>query len=230
MRKNLIILILMILVAIIFIFIFKDTLDANAIIEVAPKSSTLLVLIGVLYLLRGVLAIFPIMFAAVASGFLMSPMAAIVVNISGVTLMFSVSYMVGKRAGARIIKIAVERTAALQHFFEKQENNEFLTCMLLRIVPYLPGGFASYYLGARNVHYGKYILASVIGYLPQLMAYITIGSALTGERSSGLLMIAIIAAQMVLLVSFVLWRYGRRNLKPSVNSIDKSPSIIVKGD
>ncbi|QNO14719.1 VTT domain-containing protein [Alkalicella caledoniensis] len=138
---------------------------------------TMAVILG-LFALKSVIFILPIPMLYISSGMVLPIYIAIVVNIAGVLIEVSLTYIYGKFLGADYIDKIVCKSKKLQRGLELNQQNEFIITFLLRITP-VNIEMVSLMLGASGNYYRNYLLASLMGLVPKLIIFTIIGYTMT---------------------------------------------------
>ena len=133
----------------------------------ALKSLSVVIYSGILYVVSGIL--FPIP-------------AAITVNILGSVIMLSLPYLIGKKAGASIIKRIRDKYPKTEILHELRKKNDVFFCFTARIMR-IPSDVVSLYMGAVQVDYRKYLLGSMLGTIPHTITYPIMGMSVSDISS-----------------------------------------------
>lgn len=194
---------------IVLCFINKDKITVESIVNYSPdnpilaagiiiclfalKSITFFIFSGILYAVDGILFSLPI---------------AIIVNIIGTAVMATLPYWIGRKNGQKLLIQLCEKYPKLSMLRDFPNNNEFLTSFLIRIFGCLPLDVVSMYLGASGIRYNRYVLGSVLGMLPLMIAYTVMGMS-SNDLSSPAFIISL-CCEIVLVISSVImlfiWR------------------------
>jgi len=138
----------------------------------------------VAYSLRAVV-FFPTSIMTPLSALLFGPVYGWILTYIGETLSATVAFFIAKYFGSSV-SAALEKTSdkpnPFQTFIQKYkhelEKNGFQTVLFLRMVPLFPFDFVNYACGLTNIKYRTYLIATLIGVIPGLTAYIFLGSSL----------------------------------------------------
>ncbi len=111
----------------------------------------------ILYLLKGLTIFFPLIVLEIASGYLFSGWTALLVNFSGILIILTVPYWVGRAAGMEAVHKQVKKHPRFEKILSMQQQNSFFLCFFLRIISCLPGDVVTMYLGGnQNILLEKY--------------------------------------------------------------------------
>jgi uncharacterized membrane protein YdjX (TVP38/TMEM64 family) len=113
----------------------------------------------------------------------------------------STGYLIGRFLGEKVLKV---HNFSWSEKLEKQITERgFLFVLILRLIPVIGFGLLSYLSGVMNVRFHHYILATMIGILPGIVVYGTLGSSLTsGSRTMMLAAFLLLAAVSGLIFIF----------------------------
>ena len=181
-KKKLIPFIAIALMCIVFIFIDKITgepLSVYAIIKYTPKDP-ILAAIGILFLyaLKSLTVVFPLAILYLASGIIFSTWIAILINILGLAITFTIPYWIGRHFGDEAIEEIYTRFPKVKEVTKYQNSNAFFACFITRIVGFLPGDIVSIYFGACNTNFPVYLLGGISGCLLSIITTTILGEKL----------------------------------------------------
>jgi uncharacterized membrane protein YdjX (TVP38/TMEM64 family) len=118
---------------------------------------------------------FPASIMTLTAVFLFGPWVALVTSYIGEVASSCVAYYVGKYFGEGLgVTKKISRTK-IGHYLR---GNAFLSVFVLRIVPIFPFDFVNYASGVIEVPFKRYFLATVLGFLPGLAAFVFLGNSL----------------------------------------------------
>ncbi len=148
----------------------------------ALKSLSIVMYAGLLYAANGVLFPIPI---------------AILVNLAGSFIMVSLPYWIGKRNGSAAVEAVLRKYPKTERLHKLRADNDFIFAYLARMAG-LPSDVVSLYMGAVNVEYGKYVVGSLLGFLPHMIIYPVIGMSIRDTHSTAF--VASVCAELVYIV------------------------------
>ena len=149
----------------------------------AIKSLSVFIYVGILYAASGVIFPLPV---------------ALLVNLCGTVIMVSLPYWIGKKGGKPMVEQIKARYPKMIELENKHSGNEIMISAISRLVSILPSDPLSIYMGAVQVRYPKYLLGSLIGFLPNIVAFAVIGLSVSDIRSPQF--IIAVGAKIVLMV------------------------------
>lgn len=110
---------------------------------------------------------------AILSGTMFGPVMGFILTMIGFFISGTVAFYISRVLGREFVEgIIGDRTIKLDNNIEK---NGFKILFLLRLPPILPYDPLSYACGFTKIKYKEFILASVLGVLPETMCYTIIG-------------------------------------------------------
>ena len=154
---------------------FLKNLDIKAIID---SSSSQLIAIGsvlAIYLLKGITFVIPASVLYIAIGLALDTWKAMIVNVVGVLLEFSISYLLGVILGGQFVNKklrSVKNGEKLLSVYDKYEN---LGIVLTRVAIF-PIDLNSVFLGSMKTPFLKYLGLSLLGIAPRLVLYTVLGN------------------------------------------------------
>lgn len=178
---------LVVIVCVVFIavyFRFGQDISADKIISYAPKKLWLAALFLIaLYGIKSLTIFFPIVVLHIVGGLLFPPFTAIVVNLLGSMVELIVPYWVGRTLGKTISPKLMKKYPRAAEIVNVQNKNVFFFSFLLRIISCLPGDVVGMYMGTQKALFGRYLLGSLLGVLPDIITSTLIGSSITDLSS-----------------------------------------------
>lgn len=134
----------------------------------ALKSMSVFLYSGILYIADGILFPLP---------------AAIALNLLGTVIMVSLPYWIGRRTGQESVERIAARYPKAERLRHIQSDHEFFVSFGARIINVLPSDILSLYMGANKIHYGRYLLGSVLGMLSPVITFPIMGDSITRPLS-----------------------------------------------
>lgn len=176
------------------------------ILSYKPDSLALaaLVMIG-LYALKSAVVFFPIIVLYVASGLIFPPAVAVAVNLAGLFLGSSISFFMGRVGGKSFLDRLMARYKKAQFLKGIYSHNQFFSAYLLRVVRVFPMDVVGIFLGSLGVRYRPYILGTLLGLLPRMLAATIMGSSIE-DPTSPRFMISAGASFTITATSLLLYR------------------------
>lgn len=154
----------------------RDKLTVENIVSFSPKNIFLAVMVLLaLYAVKGISMLINGYILYIAAGIMFSTPLALAINFFGSLIMISIPYLMGRKGGAATVEKLSAKYKKLETLRDKPKQNEYLSSFFLRILGVLPCEIVSMFLGACELHYGKYLMGSMAGLLPSIVATTIMG-------------------------------------------------------
>lgn len=115
-----------------------------------------------------------------AGGLAFGPTLGLVMALSAATIraggQFGLARWLGRDALTRLLR---GRAALLDHYLG---DHGFRTVLLIRLIPNFPCDIQNFGLGCSRVKFVPYILATLVGLLPIVWAFVSLGDTIAGPR------------------------------------------------
>ncbi len=158
------------------------TLDNLILYSPQNKTLAVLFLLG-LYALKSISVFFPIILLQIASGFIFPAPIALMVNLIGAVIDFTLPYYIGMFSGAEAAERKISQNKSIKKFIQKQQKHEFFLTFFLRVISCLPSDLVSMYLGMLKFKFTHYMIASMLGALPGIIPATFMGRSITDPMS-----------------------------------------------
>ena len=148
------------------------------------------IFIGAMMLLFAVKSVFPIYATSTVcflTGIVLPMYFAIPVNIVGFIVILTIRYFWGRRFGAGNAWKMISKTDIIRRLIEQDGKVNSLVLVALRLIPCMPINGISGIYGSLDFGYGRFILFSVIGFLPKLISFTIVGRNVYDPLSPGFL-------------------------------------------
>lgn len=159
-------------------------LSVDTILSYTPRLPLLAALfLLLLYALKSVSLMLPILLLDTACGVLFPLPLAIPVAALGTAVTLSIPYLIGRGSGPDMTVKLQQKHPRLRELRELRSRNELFVSFLIRIIGILPCDVVSLYLGNTRMPFGKYLLGGVLGFLPDIVTAVVAGMK-ANDRSS----------------------------------------------
>lgn len=155
------------------------------------------------FLLKALLPWFPISCICVVAGVLFKWYYALLINIIGMAILFTVRYFWGKRFGAGNAEKILEKYA-VKSFIDSKSLRSDAVLFGLRFAP-LPINSVSTIYGTTDMPYKRYVLVSLAGFSYKIFSYTVIGRNVYDPASASFIVPLII---LFVITGFVLLSLG----------------------
>lgn len=143
--------------------------------------------IMLLFAIKSFFPIYPTSTVCFLSGIVLPMYYAIPVNILGFILLLTIRYYWGKRFGAGSAWLLISKTDVLRRVIQQDGKGNPALLIALRLIPAMPINSISGIYGSFEFGYGKFVLLSLIGFMPKLISFTFVGRNLYDPLSSGFL-------------------------------------------
>ena len=135
-----------------------------------------------LFLLKGMDFFMPSGLLYAADGIMFPMPLDLALNFLGAAVMLTPGFFAGKALGQPIVRYIEEKQPKFRRLADVPLRSELTIAILLRAIG-LPVTAASLYMGAVRMRFGPYLLGSLLGLAPLIVAYTVMGDGL-GDLSS----------------------------------------------
>lgn len=150
--------------------------EAADILHWSPANPLLAALFLIaLYAVKSMTVFFPLVALYLAGGLLFPLPIALAVNLAGMAACVSVPYLVGRFSASESVDRLREKYPKLEKLERVQQDNRFLFALVARALGILPGDVVSLYFGSVRLPYVPYLLGSLVGLAPTMVAVSIMG-------------------------------------------------------
>jgi len=192
---------------VIFYLFSGDELSVEAILSYSPKQPVLAALfLFLLYALKSLSVVFPILIIQMVSGMIFSPAAAFCVNLLGMAIVLTLPYWVGRFSGAEPVERLLTKYPKAAAILTLPQKNQAFASFFLRVITALPGDLVSMYLGSLRIPFGTYLGAGMLGTFMHVMAATLIGSSIS-DPTSPIFLLSILLTVLLAVGSLLVYRW-----------------------
>lgn len=141
-----------------------------------------------LFAIKAVFPIYPTSTVCFLTGLVLPVYLAIPVNIVGFCVMLTAKYFWGFAFGGGYAWKIISRYEGARKLIQQDGKGNPLLLVGLRIVPMVPVNSVSTIYGSMNFGYGKFLVLSVLGFLPRLISFTAVGRNAFDPLSVGFLL------------------------------------------
>lgn len=155
-----------------------SNIDIRALI--AGASSLLiaeLIILGV-YAVKAITLVVPASVIYISVGVAFDWKRAVAVNLIGIALEVTLTYLLGKFLGRSAVEKKLSGTKMGGKLLNMQDKNKNTAMFLIRFVPAFPIDFSSLFMGAFGFSFLPYLLFSVLGIAPRVIAFTILGDSI----------------------------------------------------
>ena len=144
--------------------------------------SALLILAN--YVLKALLPWFPISCICFVSGVLFKWYYAMLINVAGLAILFTIKYFWGKRFGAGNAEKILAKSSRVSELIDSGKLGSNIVLFGLRFSPIVPINSVSCIYGTTDIRYPQYIIVSLAGFSYKLFSYTLIGRSVFDPASA----------------------------------------------
>lgn len=188
-------------------------ISAQTLLNYAPESPVLAgAFLIMMYALKSLSVMFPILALNIAGGFLFPTPIAIAVNAVGMVVELSIPYWIGRYSGKEYtdkLSRKYPKVAGIMNF--GQTNAGFMT-FFLRVITCLPMDIVSIYFGACRINFWIYLAGSFAGTIPMFVFATLLGTSIT-DLGSPMFWVSvgmIVGISAVSFLAYFIWRQRKR--------------------
>ena len=155
---------------------FKDlqNIDVRALIENAGSIPKAVAIVLGVYAVKGAVLVVPASLVYIAVGMSLKLWLALTVNIVGIVIEVSVTYLLGLILGGPFVVKKIKSIKSGKKILDIYEKHEKSSIFIMRIAG-LPIDFCSLFFGAMRVRYLPYLGMSLAGILPRVILFTILG-------------------------------------------------------
>lgn len=155
------------------VYMKQKGLSAEDLKNYAPANLFLAAVVIILfYVVKSFSLVFPLPILYVGVGLIFPNVwQAFAVNLIGVVLSLSLPFFLGRFSGKDMILKLTERFPKIKKLDEIKSDNETVFVFILKLSGVLACDLSSLLLGAMNISYRKFMLGSIAGLLPLIIAW-----------------------------------------------------------
>ena len=153
-------------------------IDVRALVEASTGMIAAIGTIFGIYIVKSVLFIIPASLIYISVGMAFTPLEAILINLIGIIIEVSVTYVLGLFLGGDYVNKLLSKSKGGQKILDMEISNRFSVLLGIRALPVFPIDFVSLFWGAAKCPFVKYFLASVIGIMPRVILFTILGDGI----------------------------------------------------
>lgn len=186
-------------------------LSVETLLEYTPKEpEKAFFLFLFLYALKSATIFFPLIILEIASGYLFPTWAALLLNFTGILLILTIPYWMGKSLGLKTVQKATQKYPRFETIIDKQQSNSLFLCFFLRVISCLPGDLVTMYFGATGTPFWQNLLGGVLGIIPRMVLATLMGSSIQEPSSPIFWISALLTVTLSVLSAALYYVYQRR--------------------
>ncbi len=172
------IMVMVIIAVMIFICCHKEIIGNfrnldSLLLYLRTQGTTATIMFISMFFLKPIMVIIPSAMMSITSGIMFGPLKGFIINMIGFFISGTIAFYISRILGKEFIDKLLKKKAL--DFKYKLDKNGFFILLLLRLPPILPFDPLSFACGLTNIKYKDFILASLIGVLPETLCYSIMG-------------------------------------------------------
>lgn len=140
-----------------------------------------------LFAVKSVIPIYPTSTVCFLTGAVLPMYFAIPVNVIGFAVLLTVRYFWGSRFGAGNAWKIISKTDTLRRLIQQDGKGNPALLVALRLIPGIPVNSISGIYGSFDFGYVRFVLFSLVGFMPRLISYTFVGRNIFDPLSAGFL-------------------------------------------
>ncbi len=190
-----------ILVVIAVNFKTLQSLDVRALVESAASLPLQLAVVIGIYAVKGIVLVVPASLVYIAVGVSLPTGWAVAVNIAGIFVELSVTYLMGIILGGPYVTKKLSESKSGKRILNTYEKHDKSGIFIMRIIG-LPIDFCSLFLGAMRSRFFPYLLTSAAGILPRVILF-----TILGDKVYDLIPMqyVVIAGTVIIAIALIVW-------------------------
>lgn len=157
---------------------YLSNLDIRAMIAGASTIFIAELMIFDVYAIKAVLMVIPASLIYISVGMAFDWKRAVIINLLGIAIEVTVTYFMGKFLGKETVENKIRNSKSGDKFFLMLDKNRNLAVLLMRLIPAFPIDFSSLFMGAFDFNFLPYILLSILGIAPRVIAFTILGDGI----------------------------------------------------
>lgn len=194
-------------------FLIGRSLTYQDMLNWVPESHTAAgFLILLLYAAKSLTIFFPLVTLYLLSGIIFPLPHAILVNIAGLIVCDTIPYFIGRLLGLGHLEALRRKYPKLEIMETLRQKNGIQFATLTRAIGLLPGDVVSLYFGCVGLNYPAYLVGSILGLAPGMVATTVLGHQINAPEEPGFWIAAGFGAAVALISFFACGRTVKQAL------------------
>lgn len=157
---------------------YLSNLDVQAILSSIGNTGLIVAVVLLMYFVKGLIFVLPASVIYVAVGIVLDTWLAVGVNLLGIIIEVTVSYLLGRFLGGDYVRKLLSKKKAGQKILDTDFQNKKWLIFTTRLFPVFPIDFLSLFFGATKSSFPLYFILSVAGLAPRVILFTIIGDNL----------------------------------------------------
>lgn len=192
-------------------------IDVRALVDSASGEAAAIIVGIAIFLLKGLTFVIPAMLVYVSVGMAFDLGTALFISLCGIAVEVAVTYWLGYMLGGEYVNKLIKKAKGGEKLLNMQDKSKFSSLFVIRLLPVFPIDFASLFLGSIKLPFIKYMIVSVLGIAPRVIAFTLVGDRIYEIFPMDLLLKAVLILVPVIAVVFiVMWIIKQKKKKKEV--------------
>ncbi len=189
-------------------------LDVRAIVDAAPSQAAAIIIATLIFLLKGFTFVVPAMLIYVSVGMAFNLGTALCISICGIALEVAATYWLGRALGGEYVMKLIKKAKGGEKLLKMQDKSKFSSLFVIRFLPVFPIDFSSLFLGSIKLPFIKYLIVSVLGIAPRVIAFTVMGDGVYELIPMDLLLKSVLVILPVAALVFIIrWAVKQKKNK-----------------
>jgi len=190
-------------------------IDIRALVEASSGLAAAVAAIIGIYFVKSVLFVIPASLIYISVGMAFSPWRAVLINLAGIIVEITVTYLLGVFLGGDYVRKLLEKNKGGRKLLEMDISNRFPVLLGIRFLPVFPIDFVSLFWGASRCKFPRYFFASLLGIMPRVILFTILGDGIYDYIPIHLLVKIIICAIPVAVAAYLIMHFVKSRKKNS---------------
>lgn len=198
-------------------FFWKDFrgMTVDTLLNATPRTMLVAaIVILVYYTLKSFIVVIPVMVVQIAAGLLFPTPIAILINLIGLVITLSISYVLGRFTGYAYMEKLLRRYPKAEIIRSLPQKNSILFCFLIHNLSLFPMNVIGMFVGSIGIPYRKYFVGAFLGSLIRVISITVVGASVTNPTSP-VFILSLAVTVIVSAVSFILYRRRAKAMQDS---------------
>ena len=201
---------------------YQDYLsDAQLKVEQLDDKVYIVMMLMFLFAFKAFIPLYPLSILCAISGVVFPVYIAIPLNMAGMSLHYTIKYVWGKRMGPGGANLILKKNETIRRIIQKDDVGNPWLLVLFRIIPFFPVNPVSQLYGSMGFKYWKFLILSLLGYMPLLCSYTIVGRNAYNPLSAGflvpLMILSFLGSAVAYIISIGLNRSKNRSEKNGIS-------------
>ena len=201
---------------------YQDYLsDAQLKVEQLDDKVYIVMMLMFLFAFKAFIPLYPLSILCAISGVVFPVYIAIPLNMAGMSLNYTIKYVWGKRMGPGGANLILKKSETIRRIIQKDDVGNPWLLVLFRIIPFFPVNPVSQLYGSMGFKYWKFLILSLLGYMPLLCSYTIVGRNAYNPLSAGflvpLMILSFLGSAVAYIISIGLNRSKNRSEKNGIS-------------